>query len=51
MATVDRRGMLSFLLGGAAAATAGFALISGPAESAPFFVLKDPDSEPEHPVD
>ena len=51
MTTIDRRGMLSFLLGGAAAATAGFALISGPAESAPFIVPKGPDLEPEYPVD
>lgn len=51
MTTIDRRGMLSFLLGGAAAATTGFALIPGPAESAPFIVPKGPASETEYPLD
>ncbi len=51
MTTIDRRGMLSFLLGGAAAATAGLALLTGPAESAPLIVPKVPASEPEYPVD
>jgi hypothetical protein len=51
MTTIDRRGMLSLLLGGAAAASAGLALIAGPANSAPFIVPKGPDSEPEYLVD
>jgi hypothetical protein len=51
MTTFDRRRMLTLLLGSAAAATAGLALIPGPAESAPFIVPKGPASEPEYPID
>lgn len=40
MTTVDRRAMLRLVLGGAAAATAGLALIPGSAESAPLIVSK-----------
>jgi hypothetical protein len=51
MTTIDRRAVLTSLLGGAVAASAGLALIAGPAESAPFIVPKGPDSEPEYPID
>ena len=49
MTAIDRRGMLAFLLGGAAAATAGLALDQP--ESAPFVVGKGLALEPEYPVD
>jgi hypothetical protein len=51
MTTIDRRGMLTFLLGGAAVATSGLALMPGPAESALLIVPQGLGSEPEYPVD
>ena len=51
MTPIDRRGMLTFLLGGAVATSAGLALITRPAESAPFVGGKGLALEPEYPVD
>jgi len=51
MTTFDRRGMITFLLGGAAAATAGLALMPGPARSAPLMGPEDSHAEPEYPVE
>jgi hypothetical protein len=50
MTPIDRRGMLTFLLGGSAA-SAGLALITRPAKSAPFVGGKGLALEPEYPVD
>jgi hypothetical protein len=51
MTTIDRRGMLTFLLGGAAVVTAGLALIPGSAESAPLTLPEGLGSDAEYPVD
>jgi len=51
MTTIDRRAMITLLLGGGAAAAAGLALLPGPAESAPFFVPKDYHAEPGYPIE
>ena len=47
MAMMDRRKVLTLLFSGAAAASAGSVLMTGPAQSAPMTVPKIPSPEPE----
>ena len=51
MTAIYRREMLRFMMGGAVAATAGFALMSGPAESAPLTMSRSRPAAPENPVE
>jgi hypothetical protein len=51
MTTIDRRAMLRYLLGGAAVATTGFALVPDQANSAPLTLSRGDAVAVETPVD
>lgn len=51
MTAMYRREMLRLMIGGGAAATAGFALMPGPAESAPLTMSRSQPAAPENPVE
>jgi len=51
MTAIYRREMLGIMLGGAAAAAAGLALMSDPADSAPLPMSKGRSVAPENPVE